>query len=134
VTLGSSGADAAPAINIVQLYQDQDFSAAPSAGLPALVSRTERHHMVSTLTHWIAFRPRLEARHRCASATGTRTVMVVDSEESARFMRGRMPDSTVSQASSPTSSDSGAGGSYPKVRVWGRNGRCPWEPGTSPPA
>ncbi len=35
-------ADAAPRDHIVQLYQDQDFSTAPSAASPALLSQTEK--------------------------------------------------------------------------------------------
>src|SRR6266849_5777705 len=55
-------ADAAPCDHIVQLYQDQDFlSRAVCRFAGAGFANGEGIILVSTLTHWNAFRPRLEA-------------------------------------------------------------------------
>ena len=68
-------ADAVPCDHIVQLYQDQDFlSRAVCRFAGAGLANGEGVILVSTLTHWNAFRPRLEAEGvdvRCG--TGTRT-------------------------------------------------------------
>src|SRR5438874_6505075 len=91
-------ADAAPCDHIVQLYQDQDFlGRAVCRFAGAGFTNGEGIILVSTLTHWNAFRPRLEAEGIDVQAAQERgQLMVVDAEELLpRFMRDGMPDSTV---------------------------------------
>jgi len=84
--------------HIVQLYQDQDFlgRAVCRFGVAALANG-ESFLLASTLTHWNAFRQRLEAEgvdQEAARARGQLTI--VDADEClSRFMREAMPDSPV---------------------------------------
>src|SRR5713101_1806098 len=87
-----------PCDHIVQLYQDQDFlSRAVCRFAGAGFANGEGIILVSTLTHWNTFRPRLEADGVDVQAAQERgQLMVVDAEELLpRFMRDGMPDSTV---------------------------------------
>ena len=55
--------DAGPCDHIVQLYQDQDFlNRAVCRFAGAALANGEGIILVPTLTHWNAFRPRLEAK------------------------------------------------------------------------
>ena len=132
-------ADAAPGDHIVQLYQDQEF-------LNRAVCRYARAGLVNgegvmlfpTLTHWNAFRPRLEAEGVDVDAAQERgQLTVVDADEILpRFMRGAMPDPPAFRPSlSGTSSDRRAPEGATKKCVRGEK----WSmscgsAGTSPPA
>src|SRR6267378_7279897 len=83
-------ADAAPCDHIVQLYQDEDFlNCAVCRFAGAGFANGEGIILVSTLSHWNAFRPRLEAKGIDVQAAQERgQLMVVDAEELLpRFMR-----------------------------------------------
>src|SRR6266849_2567124 len=116
-------ADAAPCDHIVQLYQDQDFlSRAVCRFAGAGFANGEGVILVSTLAHWNAFRPRLEAEGvdvRAAQARGQ--LKVVDADELLpRFMRGAMPDPPVfNGVFTDVVGQARAEGSYQKLRVWG---------------
>src|SRR2546430_6591574 len=126
-------ADAAPCDHIVQLYRDQDFlSRAVCRFAGAGFANGEGIILVSTLTHWNAFRPRLEAEGVDVQAAQERgQLMVVDAEELLpRFMRDGMPDSAVFPGVfEEVVGQARAGGSYPKVRVWGEMVDVLWERG-----
>jgi len=126
-------ADAAPCDHIVQLYQDQDFlSRAVCQFAGAGFANGEGIILVSTLTHWNAFRPRLEAEGVDVQAAQERgQLMVVDAEELLpRFMRDGMPDSVVFPGIfGEVVGQARAGGRYEKVRVWGEMVDVLWERG-----
>ncbi len=126
-------ADAAPCDHIVQLYQDQDFlSRAVCRFAGAGFTNGEGIILVSTLTHWHAFRPRLEAEGIDVQAAQERgQLMVVDAEELLpRFMRDGMPDSTVFPGVfADVVRQARARGSYERVRVWGEMVDVLWERG-----
>src|SRR5207245_7359789 len=89
-------ADAAPCDHIVQLYQDQDFlNRAVCRFAGAALANGEGIILVPTLTHWNAFRPRLEAEGvdvEAARARGQLTVVDADAFL-PRFIQDAMPDS-----------------------------------------
>jgi hypothetical protein len=126
-------ADATPPDHIVQLYQDQDFlSRAVCRFAAAAVANGEGLILCPTLTHWNAFRPRLEAEGvdvEAARGRGQLTVVYAD-ELLPRFVRNGMPDPTIFL---PLAADvvrqARAGGRYPRVRWWGEMVNVLWERG-----
>ncbi|HEX8882503.1 MAG TPA: MEDS domain-containing protein [Candidatus Acidoferrum sp.] len=126
-------AAAAPCDHIVQLYQDQDFlNCAVCRFVGAGLANGEGIILVSTLTHWNAFRPRLEAEGFDVHAARERgQLSVVDADELLpRFMRGAMPDSHVFKGVfGEVVRQARASGSYQKVRVWGEMVDVLWERG-----
>jgi hypothetical protein len=126
-------ADAAPCDHIVQLYQDEDFlTYAVCRFAGAGFANGEGVILVSTLTHWNAIRPRLEAEGvdvRAAEQRGQLTV--VDADECLRrFMRDAMPDPPVfNVVFGDVVGQARARGSYQKLRVWGEMVGVLWERG-----
>ena len=126
-------ADAAPGDHIVQLYQDQDFlNRAVCRFAGAGLANGEGIMLFPTLTHWNAFRPRLEAEGVDVHAAQERgQLTVVDADEILpRFMRDAMPDPPVfRRAFGDVLGQARAGGSYQKVRAWGEMVNVLWERG-----
>ncbi|MGZ6565061.1 MAG: MEDS domain-containing protein, partial [Solirubrobacteraceae bacterium] len=126
-------ADAAPGEHIVQLYQDQDFlNRAVCRFAGAAIANGEGLILVPTLTHWNAFRPRLEAEGVDVEAARERgQLTVVDADECLpRFMRDGMPDSPVFLGlAADVIGRARAGGRYQKVRWWGEMVNVLWEQG-----
>jgi hypothetical protein len=126
-------ADAAPCDHIVQLYQDQDFlNRAVCRFAGAAIANGEGLILVPTLTHWNAFRPRLEAEGVDVEAARERgQLTVVDADEFLpRFMRNSMPDSPLFLGlAADVIGRARAGGRYPKVRWWGEMVNVLWERG-----
>jgi DcmR-like sensory protein len=126
-------ADAAPGDHIVHLYQDQDFlNYAVCRFASAGFAKGEGIVLVSTLTHWNAFRPRLEAEGVDVHAAQERgQLTVVDADELLpRFMRDAMPDPPVfNGVFGDVVRRARARGSYQKVRVWGEMVNVLWERG-----
>jgi len=126
-------ADAAECDHIVQLYQDQDFlNRAVCRFAGAAIANGEGVILVPTLTHWNAFRPRLEAEGVNVEAARERgQLTVVDADELLpRFMRNAMPDSPVFLGlAGEVIGQARAGGRYPKVRWWGELVNVLWERG-----
>jgi MEDS: MEthanogen/methylotroph, DcmR Sensory domain len=126
-------ADAAPCDHIVQLYQDQDFlNRAVCRFAGAALANGEGLILVPTLTHWNAFRPRLEAEGVDVEAARERgQLTVVDADELLpRFIRDGMPDSPVFLGlAADVIRQARAGGRYQKVRWWGEMVNVLWERG-----
>src|SRR5712691_10749770 len=126
-------ADAAGRDNIVQLYQDQDFlNRAVCRFAGAALANGEGIILVPTLTHWNAFRPRLEAEGVGVEAARERgQLTVVDADELLpRFMRDGMPDSPVFLGlAADVIGQARAGGRYQTVRWWGEMVNVLWERG-----
>jgi len=126
-------ADAAPRDHIVQLYQDQDFlNRAVCRFAGAAIANGEGIILVPTLTHWNAFRPRLEAAGVDVKAARERgQLTVVDADAFLpRFMRDGMPDSPVFLGlAADVIGQAHAGGRYPRVRWWGEMVNVLWERG-----
>jgi MEDS: MEthanogen/methylotroph, DcmR Sensory domain len=126
-------ADAAPGDHIVQLYQDQDFlNCAVCRFIGAGLANGEGVILFPTLTHWNAFRSRLEAEGVDVNAARERgQLTVVDANELLpRFMRGAMPDQPVfNGAIGDIVGQARAVGSYQKVRLWGEMVDVLWERG-----
>ena len=126
-------ADASPRDHIVQLYQDQEFlNRAVCRFAGAALANGEGIILVPTLTHWNAFRPRLEAEGVDVEAARERgQLTVVDADEFLpRFMRDAMPDSPVFLGlAAGVIEQARAGGRYPKVRWWGEMVNVLWERG-----
>ena len=126
-------ADAAPRDHIVQLYQDQDFlNRAVCRFAGAAIANGEGMILVPTLTHWNAFRPRLEAEGVDVEAARERgQLTVVDADEFLpHFMRDGMPDSPVFLGlAADVIGQARAGGRYPRVRWWGEMVNVLWERG-----
>src|SRR5262249_61982220 len=119
--------------HIVQLYQDQDFlgRAVCRFGCAALANG-ESFILVSTLTHWNAWRPRFEAQGVDVEAARQRGQMtVLDAEELlSRFMRDGMPDPPIFLGLvADVVRDARAGGRYRTVRLWGEMVNVLWERG-----
>jgi hypothetical protein len=126
-------ADASPGDHIVQLYQDQGFlNGAVCRYVGAGLANGESIILFSTLTHWNAFRRRLDAEGvdvRAAQGRGQLTVLDAD-ELLSRFMRGAMPDSpTFNGVIGDIIEQARAGGSYRKLRAWGEMVNVLWERG-----
>ncbi len=125
--------DAAPRDHIVQLYQDQDFlNRAVCRFAGAAIANGEGMILVPTLTHWNAFRPRLEAEGVDVEAARERgQLTVVDADEFLpHFMRDGMPDSPVFLGlAADVIGQARAGGRYPRVRWWGEMVNVLWERG-----
>jgi hypothetical protein len=126
-------ADAAPCDHIVQLYQDQAFlNGAVCRFVNAGLANGEGIILVSTLTHWNAFRPHLEAQGVDVHAARERgQLTVVDADELLpRFMRDAMPDAhAFNGVFAEVVRRARARGSYQKVRVWGEMVDVLWERG-----
>jgi MEDS: MEthanogen/methylotroph, DcmR Sensory domain len=125
--------DATAPDHIVQLYQDQDFlSRAVCRFGCAALANGESFLLVSTRTHWNAWRPRLEAEGVNVEAARKRGQMTVfDAEELlSRFMRDGMPDPpTFLDLAADVVREARAGGRYPRVRWWGEMVNVLWERG-----
>jgi hypothetical protein len=123
-------ADAAPGDHIVQLYQDQEFlNRAVCRYARAGLANGEGVMLFPTLTHWNAFRPRLEAEGvDVRAAQERRQLTVVDADEILpRLMRGAMPDPPVfRRVFGDVVGQARAGGSYQKVRAWGEMVNILW--------
>jgi hypothetical protein len=126
-------ADAVPRHHIVQLYQDQDFlNRAVCRFVRAGLANGEGIILVPTLTHWNAFRPRLEAESVDVDAARERgQLTVVDADEFLpHFMRDAMPDPPVFNGIfGDIVGQARAAGRYQKVRVWGEMVDVLWERG-----
>ena len=126
-------ADAAPGDHIVQLYQDQEFlNCAVCRYVGDGIANGEGVVLFPTLTHWDAFRPRLEAEGVDVHAAQERgQLTVVDADELLpRLMRGAMPDPpTFADVVGDIIGQAHAGGSYQKVRSWGEMVNVLWERG-----
>ena len=88
--------------------------------------------LVPTLSHWNAFRPRLEAEGVDVEAARERgQLTVVDADEFLpHFMRDGMPDSPVFLGlAADVIGQARAGGRYPRVRWWGEMVNVLWERG-----
>src|SRR5215472_1054355 len=116
-------ADASPHDHIVQLYQDHDFlNSAVCRFIGAGLTNGDRIILFPTLTHWNAFRQRLEAEGVDVHAARERgQLTVVDANELLpRLMRGTMPDlSAFKGVIGDIFGQARAGGSYQKLRAWG---------------
>jgi hypothetical protein len=126
-------ADAAPGDHIVQLYQDREFlNRAVCRYALAGLANGEGVILFSTLTHWDAFSPRLEAEGldvHAAQERGQLTVFDAD-ELLARFMRDAMPDPPMfTDVVGDIIGQAHAGGGYQKVRAWGEMVNVLWERG-----
>lgn len=126
-------ADAAPSDHIVQLYQDQEFlNRAVCRFAGAAIANGEGLILVPTLTHWDAFRPRLEAEGVDVEAARKRgQLTVVDADEFLpHFMRDGMPDSPIFLGlAADVIGKARAGGRYQTMRWWGEMVNVLWERG-----
>jgi len=126
-------AEAASHEHIVQLYQDQDFlNRAVCRFAGAALANGEGLILVPTLTHWNAFRPRLEAEGVDVEAARERgQLTVVDADQFLpRFIRDGMPDSPVFLGlAGEVIEQAHGGGRYKKVRWWGEMVNVLWERG-----
>jgi hypothetical protein len=126
-------ADAGPADHIVQLYQDQDFlNRAVCRFAGAAIANGEGLILVPTLTHWNAFRPRLEAEGVDVEAARERgQLTVVDADQFLpRFMHGSMPDSPLFLGlAADVIGTARDGGRYQTMRWWGEMVNVLWERG-----
>jgi hypothetical protein len=125
--------DASPHDHIVQLYQDQDFlNSAVCRFIGAGLANGEGIILFPTLTHWVAFRQRLEAEGVDVHAARERgQLTVVDANEFLpRLLLGTMPDPHVFNAViGDIFREARARGSYQKVRAWGELVNVLWERG-----
>jgi hypothetical protein len=125
--------DASPHDHIVQLYQDHDFlKSAVCRYIGAGLANGDRIILFPTLTHWNAFRQRLETEGVDVQAARERgQLTVVDANEILpRFMRDAMPDPQVFNAViGDVFRQACAGGSYQKLRAWGELVNVLWERG-----
>jgi hypothetical protein len=125
--------DASPHDHIVQLYQDHDFlKSAVCRYIGAGLANGDRIILFPTLTHWNAFRQRLETEGVNVQAARERgQLTVVDANEILpRFMRDAMPDPQVFNAViGDVFRQACAGGSYQKLRAWGELVNVLWERG-----
>jgi DcmR-like sensory protein len=126
-------ADATAPDHIVQLYQDQDFLGRAVCRFGgAALANGEGLLLASTLTHWNAWRPRLEAQGIDVEAARERgQITVLDAEELlSRFMHDGMPDPpTFLGLAADIVGQARAGGRYPRVRWWGEMVNVLWERG-----
>jgi hypothetical protein len=125
--------DASPHDHIVQLYQDHNFlKSAVCRYIGAGLANGDRIILFPTLTHWNAFRQRLETEGVDVQAARERgQLTVVDANEILpRFMRDAMPDPQVFNAViGDVFRQACAGGSYQKLRAWGELVNVLWERG-----
>ena len=126
-------ADATAPDHIVQLYQDQDFLGRAVCRFGgAALANGEGFLLAATLTHWNAWRTRLEAQGVDVEAARERGQMtVLDAEELlSRFMRDGMPHPpTFLGLAADIVGQARAGGRYPRVRWWGEMVNVLWERG-----
>jgi len=126
-------AGASPHDHIVQLYQDHDFlNSAVCRYIAAGLANGDRIVLFPTLTHWNAFRHRLETEGVNVEASRERgQLTVVDANELLpRFMRDAMPDPDAFHAViGDVFRQASAGGSYQKLRAWGELVDVLWERG-----
>jgi hypothetical protein len=124
---------AAPHDHIVQLYQDQDFlNSAVCRFISAGLASGDGIILFPTLTHWHAFRTRLEGEGVDVHAARERgQLTVVDANDLLpRFMRDAMPDPRVfNDVIGDIFGQARAGGSYQKTRAWGELVDVLWERG-----
>jgi MEDS: MEthanogen/methylotroph, DcmR Sensory domain len=124
VVAGASAHD-----HIVQLYEDQNFlNSAVCRYIGAGLANGDSIVVFPTLTHWIAFRERLEAEGvEVQTAQECGQLTVVDANELLpRFMRDAMPDPQVFNAViGEIFRQARPGGSYQKDAGVGRTGRRP---------
>jgi hypothetical protein len=117
----------------VQLYQDQDFLArAVCRFVSAALANGECILLAPTLTHWNAFRQRLEAEGVDQEAARERgQLTIVDADEClSRFMRDGMPDPQVFRGlAKDVVAHARGDGRYPRVRWWGEMVNVLWERG-----
>jgi len=117
----------------VQLYQDENFlNRAVCRFAGAALASGEGIILVPTMTHWNAFRPRLEAEGVDVDAARARgQLTVVDADEFLpRFMQDAMPDSPLFLGlAADVIGQARAGGRYQKVRWWGEMVNVLWEQG-----
>jgi hypothetical protein len=126
-------ADATAPDHIVQLYQDEDFldRAVCRFGSAALANG-EGFLLASTLPHWNAFSPRLEAEGVDVDAARDRgQLTVIDADECLyRFMRDERPDKqTFLGLAADIVDQARAKGRYPTVRWWGEMVNVLWARG-----
>lgn len=125
--------DASPHDHILQLYQDSDFlNSAVCRYIGAGLANGDRIILFPTLTHWNAFRQRLETEGVNVQAARERgQLTVVDANELLpRFMRDAMPDPQVfNVVIGDVFRQACAGGSYQKLRAWGELVNILWERG-----
>ena len=126
-------ADATAPDHIVQLYQDQDFLGRAVCRFGgAALANGESFLLAATLTHWNAWRTRLEAQGVDVEAAQERGQMtVLDAEQLlSRFMRDGMPHPpTFLGLAVDIVGQARAGGRYPRVRWWGEMVNVLWERG-----
>ena len=126
-------ADATAPDHIVQLYQDQDFLGRAVCRFGgAALANGEGFLLASTVSHWNAWRPRLEAEGvDVAAALERGQITILDAEELlSRFMRDGMPDPpTFLGLAADIVGQARAGGRYPRVRWWGEMVNVLWEHG-----
>jgi hypothetical protein len=126
-------ASAGPRDHIVQLYQDQEFlNRAVCRFAAAAIANGEGVILVPTVSHWEAFRPRLEAEGvDTAAAQDQGQLTVVDADTLLpQFMRDAMPDAPVFLGLAADVIDRARGqGRYPRVRWWGEMVNVLWERG-----
>ena len=125
--------DAAPHDHIVQLYQDQDFlNRAVCQFVGAGLANGAAIILFPTLTHWNAFRARLEGEGvDVTSAQERGQLTVVDANEFLpRLMRDAMPDPRAfADVIGDIFGQARAGGNYQTVRAWGELVDILWERG-----
>jgi hypothetical protein len=125
--------DAAPRDHIVQLYQDQNFlNRAVCRFAAAALANGEGLILVPTVSHWDAFRPRLEAEGVDVKAAQNRgQLTIVDADTLLPdFMRDAMPDAPLFLGLAADAITRARGdGRYPKVRWWGEMVNILWERG-----
>ena len=126
-------ADAAPGDHIVQLYQDQEFlNRAVCRYARAGLANGEGVMLFPTITHWNAFRSRLEAEGVDVDAAQERGQLTVGNADEflPRLMRGALPDPPVfRRVFADVVAQARAGGRYQKVRAWGEMVNILWERG-----
>ncbi|MGZ5262073.1 MAG: MEDS domain-containing protein, partial [Burkholderiales bacterium] len=117
----------------MQLYQDQEFlNRAVCRFAGAAIANGEGLILVPTLSHWNAFRPRLEAEGVDVEAARKRgQLSVIDADELLpSFLRDGMPDSPVFLGlAADAIQKARAGGRYETVRWWGEMVNVLWERG-----
>jgi hypothetical protein len=125
-------ADATPRDHIVQLYQDAHFlNRAVCRFAAAALAHGEGVILVPTVSHWDAFRPRLEAEGVDTAAAQARgQLTVVDADELLPgFIRQAMPDGPLFLGLAGDAIARTRERGYPKVRWWGEMVNLLWERG-----
>ena len=125
--------DASPHDHIVQLYQDHDFlNSAVCRYIATGLANGDRIVLFPTLSHWNAFRQRLETEGVNVQGAQERgQLRVVDADELLpRLVPDAMPDPHIFNAViGDVFRQACAGGSYQKLRAWGELVNVLWERG-----